>query len=447
MTPSNTYRNAGSTPQKLRLSPFSMTISTKHQISLVTRVTQYGSTGAVLGCLAGLYLITLTEAFGRDLLFASSGILLLIGLVGKRDIRAPRQNLILTLALLSFSLTYLIWHFAFKQPGEFNIVYSSNFRTGKTLFLAALLVFVVSNNQIHVPAWLISALLISAGIGISSYIIYDAYTTDSSRIQLKLKHATTAAFILTVFYILMLYALQHLKTVWRYAFMLVAFSLSFTAIIATGTRAAMIIYPLLAFALFAVDRHANKKLLIVMLAVSFALIATAAFMLKEKIETRVSDFESDIQLLEVNDTKTSMGARLAMFQAGIRAGLAAPLGQSAEQRASFIRDLIKQDPFYQGAELFLTNHMHNEFVEVFSERGIVGIIILAWFYVALLIAACRKGSFNSALLMITISMMAYGIADVIFYSREGYIVYLIAIVLCIVFDRNYREQFSPPIKH
>lgn len=390
---------------------------------------------AFLGCLAGFYLLAVTEALGRDLIYTSSGLLVLFGIFTLPRWQSPRQNGMLALSLLAMSISCLAWYYLYKRSGDFGGVYSAYERLGKTLMMSAMLVFIVSNHRLRLPAWLINSITIGAALAINLEAIHIAYATHFERVTLNIPHATTAAYILTVFDILMLHSILVLGSRWRYLLLLIAFFISYCAIIVTGTRAAIIIYPLIFVAMFASDRHTSRKVLISSCVIVLIASAGAMYAFKPVIKARIHSFKDDVRLFEASNSRTSTGARVAMFKSGWYAGLAAPLGQSAEQRAATIHELVRQDPMLAGAEWFLSNHMHNELIESFSERGIIGAALLAWLYYSLLKIALQRRQKNLCLLMITLSMIIYGISDVIFFCREGYVVYLMSIVFVIAFAR------------
>ncbi len=76
--------------------------------------------------------------------------------------------------------------------------------------------------------------------------------------------------------------------------------------------------------------------------------------------------------------------------------------------------------------------MHNEFIENFSLRG-VGVITLIIFYATLLINAWRKCNVMQG--MLTLSVIIYGLSDVIFFGKEAVIIFSTALILSILYQK------------
>lgn len=393
----------------------------------------------LIACIVGLYLITLNKTLGTELIHASSTLLALAGLTCLRLNSVTKKNAMLVAVLLVFSINCLGWVYLFKQAGEFQGLYRQYLRLGKTLMMTALLVFVVSNYRIQLPGRLITGIFIVGGLGINIYAIYVGYKIHFERVQLDILAATTTAYIFTVIDIFMLHGILSLQNRWRLSALLLSFLVSYSAIILTGTRSSIIIYPFLVLAMSSMALKFRKKhLLISLLVLSTLSLATMVFF-KPVIKSRIENFNNDVQLLQKNNNDTSIGIRIALARSGTNAGFTAPFGQSSEHRAEIIREYISLQPDLAPIDRFLSDHMHNEFIESFSLRGLFGICILVWLYVTLVFTSLRERVVNIKLLMLTICMMIYGISDVIFFVREGYTVYLTGIVLSIMIPHhNFR---------
>ncbi|HFM0692194.1 TPA: O-antigen ligase domain-containing protein, partial [Escherichia coli] len=84
------------------------------------------------------------------------------------------------------------------------------------------------------------------------------------------------------------------------------------------------------------------------------------------------------------NSQSSVGARFAMVNAGIKGSPDGFNWQSLEQRAEKIKALSAENNIYSGALLFLDVHMHNEIVESLSTKGKIGLLVLIMFYVAMI---------------------------------------------------------------
>jgi O-antigen ligase len=116
----------------------------------------------------------------------------------------------------------------------------------------------------------------------------------------------------------------------------------------------------------------------------------------------------------------------------------APLGQSAEQRGNEILALVAQRPELSGALPYTTVHLHNEFIETYSLKGIWGVVLLLALYLGLLLSALRPYR-NALLLALTFSLFAYGLSDVILFSTEGTAMFCLAIILSVLSVKKTKE--------
>ncbi|MCV5275127.1 O-antigen ligase domain-containing protein, partial [Escherichia coli] len=91
-----------------------------------------------------------------------------------------------------------------------------------------------------------------------------------------------------------------------------------------------------------------------------------------------------------NNSNSSVGARFAMVNAGIK-GSPDTLGwQSLEERAKKIKALSLDNNIYNSVLPFLDVHMHNEIVESLSTKGKIGLLVLIMFYVAMIYYCIRE---------------------------------------------------------
>lgn len=401
-----------------------------------------------LCCMVGFYTIFLNNGKGREILYFSSTLFMLVGVFGVKWQDKPKQNIALVATLFAMSLSYLLWYYMFRSPGDFKSLYTQFQRLGRSLMMTSVLVFIVSNTLVRLPHALVKSIFILGGLGINLYAIYLAYDTQFNRVTLDIQTATTAAYTLTLLDIFMLHSLLQLRGKWRYVFFQAAFFLGYCAIITTGTRSAMIVYPIVTVGILSFDPFFTRKKLMILLAATLTAMIIALTMLKSIIHTRFLALETDVELLQNDISATSIGSRIALLQIGWEAGLLAPFGQSVESRSETAKQLGSRDPLLNVTEEHLHNHMHNDILESFSLRGIPGVTILCIFYLALLVTALRSNNRNICLLMIATSMMLYGISDVIFFQREGYLLYLTGIVFAIAFAPKFdRRRTMERIDH
>lgn len=387
---------------------------------------------AFLMMLASQYLLIFDSARPRKIFYTAGYVAILAMFICYKRIQRPIKNLMPTLASLFLAGSILIWVAMFKNDGAYWDVYNSYETSGKIILLFAVLIFIFSNFRIRHNPQLLDAIFIIGGILTNLYAIHQYNFHSEQRIELGFDRATVAAYIITVIDILMLHAVLNRHGWVRYVLFAFTIGLTFSAIIFTGTRAAILSYPILCLLLAFTHSNVNKQHLIKIILCLSCLLAAGVYIFHKPLETRLHALQSDIKKFQVsNNSRTSVGARVAMIQVGAETGSAAPLGQSAEARNALIKQLAKKDSSLSGSVPYMNVHLHNELIDNYSLRGVAGAAALVLFYLALLWCSWRNR--NSTLMVITLSLIVYGLSDVIFFSREGLIVYVIGLLTAMVF--------------
>lgn len=387
---------------------------------------------AFLMMLASQYLLIFDSARPRKIFYTAGYVAILAMFICYKRINKPLKNLVPMLASLFLAGSILVWVAMFKNDGAYWDVYNSYETSGKNILLFAVLIFIFSNFRIKHNPHLLDAIFIIGGVITNLYAIHQYNFHSEQRIELGFDRATVAAYIITVIDILMLHAVLNRHGWVRYVLFAFTIGLTFSAIIFTGTRAAILSYPILCLLLAFTHSNVNKQHLIKMILCLSCLLAAGVYMFQQPLETRLHALQSDIKKFQVsNNSRTSVGARVAMIQVGVETGSAAPLGQSAEARNALIKQLATKNSSLNGSIPFMNVHLHNELIDNYSLRGVAGAAALIFFYLALFWCSWRKR--NPTLMVMTLSLIVYGLSDVIFFSREGLIVYVIGLLTAMVF--------------
>jgi O-antigen ligase len=338
------------------------------------------------------------------------------------------KKLILPMLFFTIGMASVLWVSYFKQPGDYINIYRSYTSTGKLQIATAFILLIALNERLDFKKNLTS-IVILCGIAVNSYAIYQGLWAKTERVELNFDRSTAAAYIITAVNLVVMYSILTFKNRYRLHLYSITFLLTFSSIILTGTRSAIIIYPIAlgVSILTSKDSIISKNKIKLSLSL-VAIFVLCSFIFKGEIEERVQAFKTDLQLVAQPQRENSITSRLSMQKVGIQAGSSAPLGQSAEQRASEITVLVAQTPLLSGVLPYLTVHMHNEFIETFSIKGIWGVIFLLALYIGLFYFSFKPYR-NPMLLSVTLSLFAYGCSDVIFFSTEVTIVYCLAIIL------------------
>ncbi|TKU37087.1 ligase [Citrobacter sp. wls718] len=362
-------------------------------------------------------------------------------LIGKniKYVLGNKKNLILPFMLLLFGLVQIIWVDIFKQPGSaFTGAYRSYQNGGKVMIFAALvLTALTSRAPSETKTRVTSIWVIVTAIGLylfAGYQLAGAPNPLDYRVALGFEHQTGTAYALTLIGLLASQAIINLRIKHTVSLYLLHFLISLAVIITTQTRAAILVYPILSISLFLMHHRHNRIMLFKALLGFVILVGVASIPLKSIIENRYQNMMVDLHSYSQNNSNTSIGARLAMQRAGIEAGKVHLWGQSLEQRGAEIQRLTVQDTSLQGALEFLNVHLHNEIVDTFSLKGILGVIVLLLLYTAMFLRAYWQRS--SLLFVIAGAIAIYGLSDLLLYAKGEALSSVLALCIAAMLTSN-----------
>ncbi|HGY5077683.1 TPA: O-antigen ligase family protein [Citrobacter gillenii] len=362
-------------------------------------------------------------------------------LIGKniKYVLGNKKNLILPFMLLLFGLVQIIWVDIFKQPGSaFTGAYRSYQNGGKVMIFAALvLTALTSRAPCETKTRVTSIWVIVTAIGLylfAGYQLAGAPNPLVYRVALGFEHQTGTAYALTLIGLLASQAIINLRIKHTVSLYLLHFLISLAVIITTQTRAAILVYPILSISLFLMHHRHNRIMLFKALLGFVILVGVASIPLKSIIENRYQNMMVDLHSYSQNNSNTSIGARLAMQRAGIEAGKVHLWGQSLEQRGAEIQRLTVQDTSLQGALEFLNVHLHNEIVDTFSLKGILGVIVLLLLYTAMFLRAYWQRS--SLLFVIAGAIAIYGLSDLLLYAKGEALSSVLALCIAAMLTSN-----------
>lgn len=348
--------------------------------------------------------------------------LLALPLIGKNRelILSNKKNLFLPLMLLLFGLVQIVWVEIFKEPNSnFAAAYRSYQNGGKVMIFAALVITALqSHTQYIIKSHISNFWVIATALGLYCMAGYQFSTAPAPfnyQVALGFEHATGAAYTLTLIALLASQAIINLRLKHTVTLYLLHFLVSLAVIVTTQTRAAILVYPLLSIALFTLHYRHQRAILLRALLGFILLVGLTAIPLRSVIENRYHSFMSDIHSYSQSNSHTSIGARLAMQRVGMSAGKAHQWGQSLEQRGAEIQALTQEDASLAGALTYINVHLHNEVIDTFSLKGIPGVIVLLFLYMAMFLRACTQRS--PLLFIISSAIVLYGLSDVILYAK------------------------------
>lgn len=365
--------------------------------------------------------------FGTDIFYVASYISFIAIVLNIKYYTRDKLKFIVSLLFLAFGLGTIFWLVAVKQQGPYINIYRAYMSTARLIIAMSVISLVALNERIAMQK-ITLVVSIAVGLLVNTYALYQGLWLLQSRIELNFDRTTIVAYLLTAISLVMMQSIMMLKIRFRLIFYIAAFILTCSSIILTGTRAAMIAYPALILLTVIVTKNIipiRHKFAIILLVP--VLLASTGLLFKDMVMSRINDFEQNVAAVNDTHSENSVFSRVWMQIVAIRTGNEAPLGQSAEQRASEALEIIKNDPQLYNAQRYLTVHMHNEILETWSLKGVWGVMLLLAFYGSLMLLSFRQPR-NSMLFGVTVALVVYGLSDVIFFSTEATATFLLAII-------------------
>lgn len=362
------------------------------------------------------------------------------------DIKNARKHdaFWLCLVLLIIGVCDLVWYRMYKVDSAAINSYRAYLEVGKICLFGAFSIFVfvnrsqlrVGNNKIHLM------LVIALQVMIVVYAGYQHLFLDSKRVTLSLAggaNATGAAYTIAFISFYTILVLQHSSSKWKEFFILGHFFITFLVLVATETRAAILTYPVIFFGLLVVKLYKEKRIPWKGVTVFLIALLAGALMMEDSLVSRYNDLNRDIVAYDKNNSKTSVGARFAMWKTGLIAAQDNYLWQSTDARNVKITEEIKKDPGLRGALGFIRGHLHNEVVETLSLKGPSGLLLYISFVISLAFYALRKRK-SIILFAFLISMVMFGVSGVMFYSKTTPVAWMLTLIMSVVFLEQNKHR-------
>lgn len=345
-----------------------------------------------------------------------------------------KVNLMIFSSIFLFGFSKIIWALIVNNDVE-SISYYPYFSTGKKIVLASVIVlFLVSNLQKnHDLNSKIKTLLISGFIFSTCYGIWQHFN-GAPRVEFGWDRATISAYCYSALSLAVTGGLiKKSRSLFLTAIMILSFIISYFVIIFTGTRAAIIMHPLIFLALLLFSKKYKTILtIILLLAVLIPAFYSSIFESKiHKTNTEIYTFMSS-----AGNKMTSLGSRFSMWDEGIWFIKQKPLGASFEVRENMIKKHVMENKKNESALGYIDVHLHNEVIDTVSLQGVIGGILLLFFYICILFESLIKRKL--ILLSCIVCLIIYGTTDVIFFSSEATIFFMSLMVMGLFYKTNHK---------
>jgi len=343
------------------------------------------------------------------------------------------------LSILILGVMFIGWSLYVKYYiGEEGKFY---FTAGKRCFLA----FAIINYQFYIfrENYLSKSLMIKgcalslslAFITSSAFAFIQGFTSDD-RIVLGINRATLTAYAYSIMTLALITCVMKLqKSNFKYLFFLLVSIISLYVIMLTQTRSAMVIHTLflvyMTFNLFSATRNVK------FISVVSLLMLIAVGLSYKVIETRFESTVQEYRDYEHGNDRTSLGSRFTMWKTGILAFEHAPFGQSQVERNNFIIAYLNAHNQKDSWAIFYINvHLHNEFIQYASLFGVVGVLVLLYFFYTFIIVELRAKRSLTPLAAVAIATLLYGMTDVILTSIEFIAIFSVLVILLLLIEEK-----------
>lgn len=385
-------------------------------------------------CIITLLLLPFQQNFALKWLRVAGEVSLIAILISPKKYLYSNTKYI-SISLLILATVSFLWFRLYKVPDSEYVGAYMNYRDWSLVGIFSSFIIPVVTSERENSKKIIKNILLVVALVVNiiciAYACYQFFILGEQRATLSLAYgpnATGAAYMITF---VSLYALIAISiTIKNYKFeMLALFGFAnFISICATGTRAGIIIYPIIiAFILWNEIKGYDRKKKIMRIYTVVALAIASGLLLSKPLTQRVDALKSDIAQYNSENTETSVGARFAMYETGIKSSYNNYLGQSLEERNEKIIAIVDKNHELTGALKYLNTHLHNQLIDTLSTTGWLGVILNILFLVSIIMFSYK----NKFPLMYTYvaALILYSSSDMLAYAIPVPLSWLLTLIL------------------
>jgi len=343
------------------------------------------------------------------------------------------------LTMLILGLVYIVWslYAQFHPHTEDDQYYTA----GKRCILAFIIIsyiFHLYRTNYFDKSLIIRLSIFSLALAFitsSCFAIYQSFTS-TERIVLGINRATLTAYAYSaVTLALISLILKSADTKQKKFYFLFVSIVSLYVIMLTQTRSAMVIHTL--FLVYMLARLFSVTRNIKFLGFVAILMLVAAGLSYKVIEGRLETTVNEYHDYEQGNDKTSLGSRFTMWKMGILSFERAPFGQSQFERNKFITTYLDEhNQSDSWALIYINVHLHNEFIQFSSLFGVLGILVLLYFFYTFIVVEIRRHHALTPLAITGVAILLYGMTDVVMTSVEFISIFSVLVVLLSLIDEK-----------
>lgn len=378
---------------------------------------------------------------GRNAMFLALGILIIQFVVNRKNDHtlSTKRWLLVALAVGAVAFSQCWWVIKYEDKEISQLLANVNYTvTYPFLFSFSILILVTSVIPGDVIYRFRFVLLMAICLAFGVKVIQggDIYFSEKS-IRANIGGiSTTAAYLMTLQGLLCLYAINKIATHYKRFLITLVSVLTFTIIVMTGTRSAMIIFPIILI-IMVINSLAVKdyRKVLPALIILFAM----PLLISQQTRERFVEVYYDVSQDSINNS-TSIGSRFSMWQSGFYTAGRHPFGQSAESRLNEVTQYIELNE--RGNREALRNipyHLHNELLEVASLQGVLPVALMLIFYLMTIMAFRKNGKNDLAIYTFTLPLFYFGVGDVLMIYPKAIVCVLSILCLYSVLSKIDNE--------
>lgn len=373
-------------------------------------------------------------------LFNICGILAILTLIIKgRSSNINWKIFALPASILFIGIIDLIWYKLFKVSNSpFQATYHNYINTVRVFIFGFFIVLLAATTKIKYKSSVLLYLLYSVSFIILGYALFQKFSIGMDRIDFGIGTSTGAAYSIMLVGLISAVSILYIPKSHPLLFVLNTVMV-FAALVMTQTRSSILIFPIICCITIVTYYLGNPKKLFLGVCGFMALLIVLGLVFSQSIAKRYDAAVNDINLYQQGKGNTSLGARFAMYEAGLMIFKDAPLSwRSADERSYEVSELIKQDKTLSPVRLFTNIHLHNEIIESASLKGMVGILSIIAFYAALMFSVYYYRSLG--LFAFSLAIIGTGLSDVILWARSIPIIIVCGLTLLLLFNKQRSEH-------
>lgn len=360
-----------------------------------------------------------------------------IDLIIKRPKITRDQYTLIFVTLVTLALTLFLPTIILKSVNYHDVDGHYVTSAKRILFGAVIFIYLSSvKNKLSSKAWMVASSLIIIGFIYNSIVALKLHHQNpGERLEISTL-ATAVAYVYAVHSFCAIYILSKLSYKKNYILIALAVSLSFYILLLTQTRSVILSYPIILLFFLFTNKIINLKFISIVIVLCCSVVALNLSTIKNSFE-RVASTTQEIKSYESDTKDTSLGARFSLWKGGVSSFKQNPWGQSADQRNIIARDyIIKYENANQEALRCIGSHYHNDFVEMLSLRGIIGIAVLVFTLLIIIISSYKITHNTNLHFLLILPTITYGLTDTLLIDHRYVTIFILLLPFYLLNPKN-----------